>query len=863
MKRTSLILFLFLTIQISWASHPSVVNYSKEDYHGGAQNWAFARVEGGCLYVANNSGLLEYDGYEWNLYQLPNRRSVRSVYCDPDDGRVYVGGSNEFGFWSCASDGFKYTSVLAGSGLTVSEIWNIHPTDVGMVFEEKNTAYLWDGNNISSTPLSSKPELIVPKALEPYGVSSVYCTASSSKYQAVGTITDGVWILEVETGNVIHLTTLNGLQNNSVLCMLFDDCGGLWLGLDRGIDYVMLSSPEYELLDDQGVAGAGYAAQYFEGQLYLGTNQGLYIYENGSVRNVANITGQVWDLQTIGDILFCCHDKGVYMIRGGQVRHIWTQGAWKVERLAPDVLLCCSYEKLFTLRRSGQWWKFGEWVSGFEESSKVFLKDYDDRVWFSHHIKGLYRLTLSDDFSSVINVEHFGTQDGFPTDYGNVPLRYRGSLLFTTEGGFYRFDNTTALAAPNQDLNSLFETNPNSASVFESSNGLRYFSSGGLQAIEYRSASGRHVLDSLTFQPLLGRRILGFDYIGEMPDGNLLLNTEDGFVILVPTNLLGRAEHGCAPAFIQSVELRNLSAESAVSTTVFSSRRQGIKDPITLPNRFSALIFQYRCPEFDNRSNVQFSTMLDGYDKTWSDWNSAIYRDYARLRPGRYTFKVRARANSQVESAIDELTVIIPVPIGLSWWAILSYLAVLSCLAFFARRAARKYLARRSEKIAQKKTRELEQEQLRLEFEHKAHDLAASTMNLLRKNEMLRSMDSDLQRIIDGLRWGRDHSDIERMLQELRREINQNIAHDADWNKFAKNFDIVYEDYLKRLGAKYPNLSVNDKKLCAYLRMGLCSKEIAPLLDMTVRSVEMTRSRLRTKLGLNREENLSEFLQKF
>lgn len=87
--------------------------------------------------------------------------------------------------------------------------------------------------------------------------------------------------------------------------------------------------------------------------------------------------------------------------------------------------------------------------------------------------------------------------------------------------------------------------------------------------------------------------------------------------------------------------------------------------------------------------------------------------------------------------------------------------------------------------------------------------------------------------------------------------------HDNIWQQFEENFDIVYDDFLKRLGEQYPQLTVSDKKMCAYLKMDLSSKEIAPLLNLTVRSVEMTRYRLRKKLGLSREDNLTEFLQNF
>ena len=151
--------------------------------------------------------------------------------------------------------------------------------------------------------------------------------------------------------------------------------------------------------------------------------------------------------------------------------------------------------------------------------------------------------------------------------------------------------------------------------------------------------------------------------------------------------------------------------------------------------------------------------------------------------------------------------------------------------------------------------------QMKLDLDHKAQDLAASTMNVIRKNETLLSIDKNLAKVIEYMAEDRNKS--LKILGKIRSEIKENIQHDDIWQQFEGNFDIVYNELLKRLGERFPNLTVSDKKMCAYLKMDLSSKEIAPLLNMTVRSIEMTRYRLRKKLGLRREESLTEFLQNF
>ena len=102
-----------------------------------------------------------------------------------------------------------------------------------------------------------------------------------------------------------------------------------------------------------------------------------------------------------------------------------------------------------------------------------------------------------------------------------------------------------------------------------------------------------------------------------------------------------------------------------------------------------------------------------------------------------------------------------------------------------------------------------------------------------------------------------------RRLQKIQADIRENIDHDDSWQKFEHNFDSVYETYLKRLRKEFPRLTGGDMRLCAYLKMNLSSKDIASMMNMSVRSVEMARYRLRQKLGLTRESNLSDFLQNF
>jgi DNA-binding CsgD family transcriptional regulator len=104
------------------------------------------------------------------------------------------------------------------------------------------------------------------------------------------------------------------------------------------------------------------------------------------------------------------------------------------------------------------------------------------------------------------------------------------------------------------------------------------------------------------------------------------------------------------------------------------------------------------------------------------------------------------------------------------------------------------------------------------------------------------------------------HQESKQQVESLIKTLEKDMVQDDEWEKFESSFDQVHEDFLKKLRTNYPELSPKDLKLCAYLRMNLSSKEIAPLLNISIRGVEISRYRLRRKVGLDRDVNLTEFM---
>lgn len=913
-------------------------NFHRSDYGGGRQNWGLTQSASGEVFIANNEGLLEFDGSEWTLHPTFNKTNARTAFYDPADNCVLVGASNEIDrLGASPADGgrtVRLRSMLDSLGVTLMEIWRIYRMDESYVLQGNNALYKVpaDFSEIETFDLGHKIECsemiggkvyafargigmlsfdgewtqmllnapafgerlvkaIIPwegnillmgdtpglwrydgRGIEPCLTqltdeitgTNLFCAATDGKRIALGTVSAGVWIAEPGSGTLTHIDTGSGLQNNTVLSMMFDTGGRLWLGLDDGIDCIDMASAEEQLFSPNDNIGAGYASALFNGKLYLGTNQGLYRtdMEHG-VEASSQVTWQVWSLQVFDGQLFCCHNNGLSIIApDGTVTTVPMNGAWKLEPLAgrPDLLLGCSYDRLFTMRRQGGRWGFGGFVKGFDEASKAFTEDTDGRIWFSHHIKGLYRLTLDAAADSVTLVETFAVEEGFPTGANNVPVWFKGRLVFATEAGYYDFSD--GRATPDAEMNAMFSSPPYVLSVTQTAEGQFYFSSDRMQAIGYADAAGHVLVDSMSLRTLAGRRIQGFDCLTVLEDGRILVNTADGFSLIRPYAAAPEdtAATGPHPVFIKAVY-----ATDSPSDFLLLSSIGGEAAPLsmTLQYRQNSVRFEFVRPGFNFDAANEYSVCLEGYDKDWTAFSEAGSKEYTKLPPGRYVLRVRAKDVLSGDMGQTSMEVTVTPP----WYATKGMkivYAVLTVIAIFLIVKLFQYLTkRRADILAKRMDEERKRRQMIGDLKGKADDLAASTMNLIRKNEVLHEIDESLvkmrQRMLSTEEGRKGLAEIDGM----RDSIRANIAHDGDWLKFRQNFDLVYDDFLSRLEKACPKLNITDKKICAYLKIGMSSKEMSSLMNMSVHSVEMTRHRLRQKLGLAKGDNLSDFLQKF
>ena len=719
--------------------------------------------------------------------------------------------------------------------------------------------------------------------------NQVFCATIEGSKLALGTVRNGLVVKDLNTNANIFSNTFSGLQNNTILSIAFDRQHNLWLGLDKGIDYVLINSPIYDLFGNSQLFGAGYTSLIKNDLLYLGTNQGLYVtsypLSNSptplSLKLMPRMQGQVWSTASIDNTIFCGTDHGAFIITGNNVEPIpGVIGTWGFRELKsrPGYIIGCSYQGFFILKKENNKWKFSNFLKGFNDTGGMFEEDSEGFIWFNHWIKGISRLKLSSDLSHFEKTEQFGTNDGFPSNRDNTLYLIKNKIIFSTQRGFYEFNSKTKRVEHSKEIERIFGVPSHSMRLCETPQGDIWCTSFSYIGRAVRQPNNTYKVDSLSYSSLKNKLISGFEHFNFINNSNIIISTEDGFS-WIDANKVGKEKSNF------KISIRNVfltSENDSVVSGYTSFSKLGQSQEFDYNN--NSIRFEYVAPEYRNEASVLYSYFLEGSDTKWSAYSSVNTKEYTKLKKGTYTFRVRAKSLLESKEVKTSYQFVVLPPwyeskVAYTIYVLLFCLLMYALLRFIQYRSdkgAREMEAQKEVELQEQEKRyeedakekrkeivELKNQRLQYDLRHKSQELANSTMNLIRKNEILLDISQNLNKVSDEVTEKTDPKTIQRQISKMQDEIKKNIEHDNNWKRFAENFDLVYENYLKRLSERFPSLTISDKKLCAYLKMDLSSKDIAPLLNMSFRSVEMSRYRLRKKMELERDVNLSDFLQNF
>lgn len=887
---------------------PFVENFTKSDYLGDNHVWSTCQGGDNAMYFANNHYFLRYNGAKWEKYSLPNKTIIRSVFADGD--RIYSGSYNEFGYWKRIDGKMKYFSLSAGKNLFTGklineEVWKIFKHKGIIYFQSFNEIFVYDHKKISRLNIPFQISYCFPIKDKIYVASidkgvyllenrsfkkvtnwlqlekkiihsieehkgkiyvftkkdGVYSNQDGSLVSwnnplnnnlkseliivarfisgnrlAIGTASKGLYIVNLNNGSYVNINRNNSLLNNSVLSIGFDKENDIWLGLDNGITHVEINSPYSIFSDHTGILGSVYAFTSSKNNFLIGSNHGAFRYLNKKLTLIPGTQGQVWDITSINSKYLIGHNDGTFLFDGNQLSKVNSVcGGWKLLKSNFDGIYFQANYSGIVIYKNNDFTNF-KLVKGLTKPIKNIAQNKKDELWAVDNYKSLYRIKFTPNYD-VINIENITQKNGIKNDYGVKLFNFKNEIFFLIDNNWYTFNSISNTLQKNEIFNNLFKDITEIIPIDENS---FLISKDGLFYIIYQ-IEGKFVWKLIPEKYYKGK-IVNQDTKVYRFGNELIINLDDGFLSFKLDNALTNKQKILIEGFYegnlitenspikynQSVELNVISPfYGANKPNLFYNINDGKKyqpldKGLILLNNLSSgaqkvKVYYQDGDQFTTAANYQFTVRRPWYFSIgmillYILFISSIFFLYYRWNKVRYKEKLKL-----IDEELKHQKAIIQLEMDAD------------------------------NKL---KLQEYEKHILELQLQTKASEVAVKSLSITKQSEMIES----IQKLLDK------EDDISSLKNNIKKTIKLNVINKKEWETFENNLLKGHEDFVKNLTLKYPKLSSKDIKLSIYLKMSLSSKEIAPLMKISFRGVELHRYRLRKKLGINQDVNLSVFM---
>lgn len=488
---------------------PIVRNYSVSDYNAGIQNWAIAQDERGVMYFGNNSGLLEFDGSAWRLYELPTKGIVRAIYIS-EDGRIYVGSYEEFGYFvRTPYDTLEYHSLknkVKDFAFHNDEIWDIACVQGEIVFQSFGSLFFYNGNSVEGIRMKNLPlnlfqvgntfysqringglyvfagremkELIPRKA---FGDSDVLAGLPYDDAVLMFTRNQGGFLYrdgrvekwETECDDVFRKHTINRAVMTKDSCYVVGTISDGIYALDKKGKLIWKVNTDNKLQnntvlklycdDDNNIWTA-----LDEGIAYIHNNSLIYYYEP-PFRKI----GMVYDVLVRENEAYIASNQGLYWLKDGKAELVpgLEEQAWFVDEWGKQIF--CGHNK-GTFLISGLKSKQVADAKGGMCMEKIELKEQSFLLEGTYALLNLYTETASGEYYFTRSLR------GFSHMIRHIEVDHQGNIWAKhLRNGLYRFriDLDMKLVKDVRKYESLGEVEGGSFTLFKI-NGRVVFSNG-------------------------------------------------------------------------------------------------------------------------------------------------------------------------------------------------------------------------------------------------------------------------------------------------------------------------------------------------------------------------------------------------
>jgi ligand-binding sensor domain-containing protein len=356
-------------------------------------------------------------------------------------------------------------------------------------------------------------------------------------------------------------------------------------------------------------------------------------------------------------------------------------------------------------------------------------------------------------------------------------------------------------------------------------------------------------------------------------NGRIYFGSVEGVCSFFPHHI--RQNTYVPPIIITDFQLFN----KAVSIGEDSPLQKSIEETSVITLDYTQTVFslKFSALNYTHSDKNNFAYKLEPFDKEWNYVGHTNTATYTNLDPGTYEFKVKGSNNDNVwNEKYTSLTIIVTPPYWKTTWFRVLIIALLLSGLYGAYRFKIRAMKRQREILAElvrQRTIEIEEKnklllqtemenskllnkQLNDELTAQRKELTNYTLLIIQKNRLLDELKKKLKEAIRH-----PASSNLRDFKNLLQLVNYSFSPDKEWTEFYVNFNRVHEGFLNTLKSRFPELTNHDLRLCALYKISIPTRDIAEVMGISQNSVKMARYRLRKKLGLAPEEDITEFLK--
>ncbi len=689
----------------------------------------------------------------------------------------------------------------------------------------------------------------------------------------IGTVRNGVYIVSRQGKILLHIEKSNGLLNNAIKRVFTDLNNDLWLGMHSGLSYIQISNNTNYLIDTEGEFGTVFTSHIKDSLLYLGTNQGLFVknifQRKSKPKLVDRNLGQIWEIEEIDNQILVGSHEGVFIINNKKLEPLnFEAGAW-IFRKHPkidDILYVGFYSGIGVFKCINGKWKFVKKWENYGESSRFMEFDKYRQLWVTHPAKGYYRLRLSENGLDLKEYEFYGIANEFVDTFAYI-TKIDDDLVFYNPKGFFSYD----------PIDNSFVTAKYPSEVFKDIKGINNISQhknvfwySTQKSLGYILRNENHFKNvNSPFYSVRSKHLNDFNKFEKLNDSVFGIGISNGMIF-----------HNVIDFNVDTDQslpiIRFIKLVSQTDTILAQINQKKLEVPNY--NNFIKIGIAFPKAPFTNSKRIRYR--LNGLNNDWSNWDYTSELSFPGLSSGSYTLEFQSEGENGAVTEIIKKEFFITPPWYLSKVAYVIYFLLLLLINLLYRQyfkiknqkqIASLKLEEEEKRQRQKEKFELEklvtdkellllrEKNLNLEIKKKNSALASSTLNNIKKNELLTGLIKDLKKIDNELVNNSLHYPIKKVIKK----INTQLKDKEDWLTFELHFRNSHSQFFQNLRKKYPNLSSNEIKLSAYLKLNLSSKEIASLMNIAITSVEQGRYRLRKKFNLSKEVNLVNYIQGF